>query len=58
MGSSPPVLRRPPYSRSAVGFPNASRLALRAVWLPSAFTLTDDEIAATGAAIRDFYRAS
>lgn len=52
-----PIHTQPPYSRPAAGFPNASRLAPKAVWLPSAFTLRDGDVAAVAEAIRRFYGA-
>lgn len=53
-----PLHRLPPYRRPDSEFPIASRQAPRALWLPSAFTLTDREIDLVIAAIRDFYAAS
>ncbi len=51
-----PIHTQPPYRGSDDAFPQASRLAPRAIWLPSAFTLTDDDIRSVCAEIRAFYR--
>jgi perosamine synthetase len=49
-----PLHTQAPYRTSEERFPNASRLAARALWLPSAFTLTDDDLATVCRRIRDF----
>ncbi len=51
-----PIHTQAPYRRPDAAFPNAMRVASRALWLPSAFTLTDDDVAAVARAVRDFYR--
>jgi perosamine synthetase len=50
-----PVHRQPPYRADDDAFPNSTRLAAMAAWLPSAFTLTDGDLAAVSSAIRSFY---
>ena len=47
-----PLHVHPPYARPAEGFPQATTLSAHALWLPSAFTLTDTEVAGVVAAIR------
>ena len=50
-----PIHRQPPYHAPDEAFPNSTRLAPKAVWLPSAFTLSDGDVAAVSGAIRSFY---
>jgi perosamine synthetase len=50
-----PIHSQAPYRRPDEAFPNSGRLSSSALWLPSAFTLTDDEVASVCAAIRAFY---
>jgi perosamine synthetase len=38
-----PIHTQAPYRLPDGGFPNSTRLGPRAVWLPSAFTLSDDD---------------
>ncbi len=50
-----PIHTQAPYRRPDAAFPQATRLAMRALWLPSAFTLADDDVVAVSHAIREFY---
>lgn len=50
-----PLHTQAPYRQPDERFPAATRSSPRALWLPSAFTLSDDDVAAVGRAIRDFY---
>lgn len=50
-----PIHRQPPYRQADDAFPNSSRLSPKTVWLPSAFQLTDGDVAAVAGAIRAFY---
>ena len=50
-----PIHTQAPYRSSDAAFPQAMRVAKRALWLPSAFTLTDDDIVSVSHAIREFY---
>lgn len=52
-----PIHTQPPYRAPAEQFPNSSRQIPRAMWLPSAFNLTDDDVAAVCAQIRNFFEA-
>jgi perosamine synthetase len=49
-----PLHTQAPYRAASDRFPNCSRLAPKALWLPSAFTLTDDDLATVCGRIRDF----
>jgi len=51
-----PIHTQAPYRKPDAAFPGAMRAAPRALWLPSAFTLTDDDVLAVSRAVRDFYR--
>jgi len=50
-----PLHTQPPYRQPDAAFPNSSRLMPKALWLPSAFTLTDADIAEVCRAIREFF---
>ena len=50
-----PIHHQQPYRASDDAFPNATRVAPKALWLPSAFTLRDADVVAVTAAIRSFY---
>lgn len=52
-----PLHRQDPYRRTDADFPVATRIAPKALWLPSAFTLTDADVATASAAISEFYGA-
>lgn len=51
-----PIHAQEPYRESDVRFPNSTRMAPSAVWLPSAFQLRDDDVAYVSKLIRDFYK--
>lgn len=53
-----PIHSQPPYRAAPERFPNSSRQIPRAMWLPSAFTLTDEDVAAVCAEIRKFVETS
>jgi perosamine synthetase len=50
-----PIHTQPPYQQPDARFPNSSRLMPKALWLPSAFTLTDSDIIDVCTAIREFF---
>lgn len=50
-----PIHTQAPYRRPDASFPSATRVSPHALWLPSAFTLTDDDVTRVSRAIRDFY---
>ena len=50
-----PIHTQAPYRASDAAFPHAMRVAKRALWLPSAFTLIDDDVVSVSRAIREFY---
>jgi perosamine synthetase len=50
-----PIHTQAPYRRPDAAFPQAMRVAPHAIWLPSAFTLTDDDVHAVSRTIREFY---
>lgn len=50
-----PIHRQTPYRQADARFPNATDASPRAIWLPSAFTLTDEDVVAVSRAVRDFY---
>ena len=50
-----PIHTQLPYQASDDAFPNATRIGPKALWLPSAFTLDDADVAAVSGAIRSFY---
>ena len=52
-----PIHTQRPYRRPDADFPNAMSVANRALWLPSAISLTDEDVAVVCRAIRDFYAA-
>jgi perosamine synthetase len=49
-----PLHTQPPYADDAARFPNATWISARGLWLPSALTLTRDDVASVGAAVREF----
>ena len=49
-----PIHTQKPYWRPDDGFPNSTRLARQALWLPSAFQLSDDDVRAVCDLIRQF----
>jgi perosamine synthetase len=53
-----PLHTQPPYRLPDDAFPNAVAACKRALWLPSAFTLTDEDIRVVVEHIRAFYEGS
>jgi perosamine synthetase len=53
-----PLHTQAPYRRPDGGFPNAMRVAPRAVWLPSALSLSDDDVRTVCQRIRQFYKVN
>ena len=51
-----PLHTQAPYRRPSQEFPNSTREIPHAMWLPSAFVLSDDEVATVCAEIRSFVR--
>jgi len=51
-----PLHTQAPYRRPRQEFPNSTRKIPHAMWLPSAFVLSDEEVAAVCAEIRSFVR--
>jgi perosamine synthetase len=49
-----PLHTQTPYRAPAEQFPNSAQQVPRAMWLPSAFTLSDEDVAAVCAEIRNF----
>ena len=49
-----PIHTQPCYKAGDAGFPNATRLLPRAVWLPSAFGMSDDQVRLVCGHIGDF----
>ncbi len=47
-----PLHTQAPYQQSCDAFPNSSRQAAKAMWLPSSFTLSDDDVETVCAEIR------
>jgi perosamine synthetase len=50
-----PIHTQSPYRRSDAPFANTLRVVDRALWLPSALTLSDDDVASVSRHIREFY---
>lgn len=50
-----PIHTQQPYMEPGDRFPNSARLASKAIWLPSAFQLSDDDIRHVCDLIRKFY---
>lgn len=50
-----PIHTQPPYRAPAERFLNSSRQISRAMWLPSAFTLADADVAAVCTEVRNFF---
>ncbi|OGG80031.1 hypothetical protein A3A39_02990 [Candidatus Kaiserbacteria bacterium RIFCSPLOWO2_01_FULL_54_13] len=51
-----PIHRQRAYRQSDNKFPASTRLSYRALWLPSAFTLSDADIHTVCRAIKDFFK--
>jgi len=52
-----PLHTQQPYRQDDARFPHSSHGVPRALWLPSAFTLTDDQVLTVCREIRSFFRA-
>lgn len=52
-----PLHTQTPYARSSFEFPNSSESGKKAIWLPSAFQLSDDDVRTVSALIRKFYQS-
>lgn len=50
-----PIHRQAPYRQSDKWFPHSTRLCKQAFWLPSAFTLTNDDLARVCQTIKEFF---
>ena len=50
-----PVHRQAPYRQDDALFPQASAVADKAFWLPSAFTVSDDDILQVCKVVRDYF---
>lgn len=53
-----PIHTQPPYRQPDECFPSSSRIVPHALWLPSAFTLSDADVSTTCGHIRDFLSKS
>ena len=53
-----PLHTQAPYRRPDAAFPVSSEVCARAIWLPSAFTLSDEDVAEVCGHVREFYGAS
>jgi perosamine synthetase len=53
-----PLHTQAPYRMPSEQFPNSSKQIPHAMWLPSAFTLSDEDVAAVCAEIQSFVRSS
>ena len=51
-----PIHTQKPYKQPDDKFPNSTRIAPKSIWLPSAFTLTDDDVVSVCGKIRKFYK--
>jgi perosamine synthetase len=51
-----PIHTQEPYRRADDGFPNAMRVSPQALWLPSALSLSDDDVRTVCRQIREFYK--
>lgn len=51
-----PIHQQRPYLVNNIHFPNSTMLMSKALWLPSSFLLTDDDIKSVCSLIKDFYR--
>ena len=52
-----PLHTQKPYLRDDSDFPNSTSLGRKAIWLPSAFQMTDDDVWTVCRLITDFYSA-
>jgi perosamine synthetase len=53
-----PLHRQDPYRAADAQFPNATWLADRALWLPSAFQMTDDDVQRVCRLVREVMHAA
>lgn len=53
-----PLHTQAPYREPDDRFPNAVVQSRRAMWLPSAFTLTDEDVVTVSRSIRSFYEGA
>jgi perosamine synthetase len=53
-----PIHTQAPYRLPDDGFPNAMRVAPHALWLPSALSLSDDDVRTVCQRIREFYKVN
>jgi len=51
-----PIHTQKPYLLPDDNFPNSSRLIPKALWLPSAFTISDQDVATVCSHIKEFFR--
>ena len=51
-----PLHTQKPYLSGEADFPNSTRLGKQAIWLPSAFQLTDDDVRSVCRLITNFYK--
>jgi dTDP-4-amino-4,6-dideoxygalactose transaminase len=52
-----PLHTQKPYLRDGADFPNSTRLGKEAIWLPSAFQMSDDDVRTVCRLINQFYHA-
>ncbi|PYL84109.1 MAG: hypothetical protein DMF17_11820, partial [Verrucomicrobia bacterium] len=50
-----PLHTQKPYLREDTDYPNSTRLGKEAIWLPSAFQMTDDDVRSVCRLISNFY---
>jgi dTDP-4-amino-4,6-dideoxygalactose transaminase len=50
-----PIHKEAPYAQSDDEFPNSTILSYKAIWLPSAFTMTDQDVTIVSESIKEFY---
>jgi dTDP-4-amino-4,6-dideoxygalactose transaminase len=53
-----PIHTQQPYRRTDEDFPNAMRVVPRALWLPSALSLSADDVRTVCRRIREFYKVN
>lgn len=51
-----PLHKQPPYKISDKNYPNSTRLVPKALWLPSAFTMSDEDTMTVCTEIKNFYK--
>lgn len=51
-----PIHRQKPYKLSDVKFPNSTAMSPKTLWLPSSFTMSDEDVLAVCREIKEFYR--